>query len=76
MVTRGKCTKDGAPDSINEYKSAFSCTFLATKIGEITAAEGVRDRFLEKKKATELRPQTRLTNIKALFLALYSDQKG
>ena len=42
---KGKYAKDETPDSIYEYKTVFSCTFLVTKNGEITAAEGVRDRF-------------------------------
>ena len=41
----GKYDKDGTPYSIDEYKSAFSCTFLVTKNGKITAAEGVHDYF-------------------------------
>ena len=37
---------------------------LATKSGKITAAEGIRDSFLKKKKVKDLR--TRSMNIKAL----------
>ena len=51
-MIRGKYTKRRNSGFNWQFKSPFFLYFLATKSGKITAAEGVGDRFLEKKMAT------------------------
>ena len=74
MLPQLKIQKNGDIDSIDEHKRAFSCTFLVSKNGEITTAERVRDRFLEKKKATlpqlKIRKKFELWKIRIMFFKL------